>query len=338
MCMRRLIGMAVLILIVIFMAGCGSKNVEDVVGDLNSQLEDLKSYKTNAKLTLQTGENPQQYDVEIWYQDPSYYRIALTSQERNITQIILRNDDGVFVLTPHLNKSFRFQSGWPEKQGQVYLYESLVRSILNDEQRKFDTEDGNYVFEVKADYQNRSLASQKIWITDDLAPLRVEVMDSNAQVLVTVEFSDFQQNVEFENDAFDKDRNMSAAQMVITAMADGKPAIPEGSFGVIRPGYVPEGVKLVSEDLVKGKNGDVVVLKYQGVYNYNLMEERPNAVSVSYPYGVPVDLGFTVGVLTGDQKKTMVWTYDGVEYQLTGELPDSEMVEIAKSVFGQTGK
>ncbi|MBO8171640.1 MAG: DUF4367 domain-containing protein [Bacillaceae bacterium] len=337
--MRRFSRMLIPILVLMLIAvGCGTKSMEDVVGDLDNQLESLKSYKTSGKLTLQTGDTPQQYDMEIWYKKPNYYRIALTSQERNITQIILRNDDGVFVLTPHLNKSFRFQSGWPEKHGQVYLYESLVKSILQDEQRKFEAEDDHYVFEVKADYQNRSLTSQKIWLTEDLLPSRVEVMDTDYNPMVLVEFENFDMNVEFDEDAFDKERNMSAALMVIPAMGDGNEELADDSFGVIHPAYVPEGVTLSSVEQVKEEENDVVVMKYTGVYNYTLMEERPQAASVSYPYGEPVDLGFTFGVLTGDQKKTLVWTYNGVEFKLSGNMPDEEMIQVAKSVYGQSGK
>ena len=52
--------------------------------------------------------------------------------QKDQSQIILRNEEGVFVLTPALNKSFRFQSDWPQNSSQAYLYESLVRDILQD--------------------------------------------------------------------------------------------------------------------------------------------------------------------------------------------------------------
>jgi hypothetical protein len=53
-----------------------------------------------------------------------------------------------------------------------------------------------------------------------------------------------------------------------------------------------------------------------------------------------MDLGETVGVLIGEgDHQTLLWTSDGVDYQLTSaNLPSREMVEIAKSTFGQTGK
>ncbi|WP_369345607.1 DUF4367 domain-containing protein [Caldalkalibacillus mannanilyticus] len=57
---------------------------------------------------------------------------------------------------------------------------------------------------------------------------------------------------------------------------------------------------------------------------------------VTMPSGKPVDLGFTVGVMT---ERSLLWTYDGVDFKLTtGDLPEEEMVSIAQSVFGQSSK
>ncbi len=118
------------------------KDAGAVVKDLDRVINKLDSYQGSGTMVLHTGQQPQEYQVEVWYQNPHYYRIALTNEKKDITQIVLKkNDEGVFVLTPHLNKSFRFQSEWPEKQGQVYLFQSLAHSILNDNDRQFTTDD-----------------------------------------------------------------------------------------------------------------------------------------------------------------------------------------------------
>ena len=324
---------------IVLLAGCGPKGVEDIVSDLDSRIEKMTGYKMKAVLTLQTGKEPQTYNVEVWHNKPDFYRVALTSEERDITQIILRNNEGVFVLTPHLNKSFRFQSGWPENHAQVYLYESLVKSVLNDDARVFTEEDGKYAFDVKADYQNRSLTNQKIWLSENLAPVKVEVMDSNKNVMVSVDIKDFEADAKFNDDSFDKDRNMETSQLMdsIPTMAEGDKQTAS-SFGVIQPSYVPEGVTLAGVDKVQGESGPQVVLRYKGELNYTLIEERPKAATVSLSSGEIVDLGHVVGVLTGDQKKTLTWTYDGVEYMLTGDMPEEEMISVAQSTFDQVGK
>ncbi len=340
---RGILWLALLLFLSVVSAGCfGTKTPEDVVGDLSSNLDKISGYKSNAVLTLQTGSTPQEYDVQVWYEKPTKYRVALTSKQRNITQIILRNDEGVFVLTPHLNKSFRFQSGWPENNGPLYLYETLVHSIVEDNERQLTMENKQYVFEVKANYSgNRSLSKQKIWMTEDFKPTRAEIMDGNMNTLVQIKFSDFTFNPEFDKDAFDKDRNMtSAITSVPTIGGANKPKQPTGQFGVIEPTYMPKGVQQVGIEPVKRNGEQTIVLEYKGEYNYKLMEARPTAATVSYEQGMPLDLEYTIGVLTqtSENKRTLTWELDGVEFTLIGDLPEEEMVNIAKSTYGVGGK
>jgi outer membrane lipoprotein-sorting protein len=318
------------------LAACGGKGEEDVVGDLSAKMDTLESYKADAQLTLSTGEEAQEYDVEVWHQKPHYYRIGLTNKAREITQIILRNDDGVFVLTPHLNKSFRFQSGWPENHGQVYLYESLVRDILTDTNRKFSTDGDQYVFETAANYQNKTITQQKIWLSKELKPTKVQVMDADFKVMVEVNFSNVEFNFAFEGDAFDMERNMQSALLKSMPTMASEQEKNQGSFGTYYPSYVPMNVELVQEDEIATDDGPRMVLKYSGDYTFNIVQERPQAMMVHMPVGKPVDLGFTVGVM-GD--RSLSWTYDGIDFLLSGDnLPEEEMISIAQSVFGQSSK
>lgn len=440
--MRRITWIAAIVIsLAVVLAGCGSKDAGSVVKQLDHVISKLESYQSTGTMTLNTGQEPQVYQVEVWFQDPHYYRISLTNDKKDITQIVLRNDEGVFVLTPHLNKSFRFQSDWPENQGQVYLYQSLVQSIMMDGDRQFTTEENNYVFDVMANYQNASLSRQKIWLDKkDYAPRHVEVLDANAKVMVVVDFNQFQFGKKFDKDSFDMQRNMTSwnVQSLPTAAqpndgktnagtgekaadgkasstsapsskstdgkssdadgkqtganaanggtngtkstdgktpeASGKPAgaspaaghtdtsggkttgasdkpasgsvqggtkagANEVSFGVIEPTYLPKGVTKqdVSEVTLGDNKG--IMLRYSGAYNYTLQEFQPKEQEMLGPEGSWVDLGYTVGVMTGTEKKTLVWTYDGIQYRLSsGDLAQPEMVKIAQSVQDGIGK
>lgn len=174
--MRRTIWvLAIIMSVALVMTGCGKKDAASVVKDLNNVADKLESkqgtYQASGIMTLFTGEQPQEYKVEVWYKNPSYYRISLANVQKDITQIVLRNDEGVFVLTPSMNKSFRFQSDWPDNQGQVYLYQTLVRGIVSDNNRQFVEDGDNYVFEVAANYQSNALVRQKIWLDKRLMSL-----------------------------------------------------------------------------------------------------------------------------------------------------------------------
>lgn len=327
----------IMVALVIFSSGCGGKGEEDVVGDLTQQLDGLTSYKMKAQLTLQTAEEPHEYDVEVWYKKPNYYRIGLINQKRETSQIILRNDDGVFVLTPHLNKSFRFQSGWPENHGQVYLYESLVKDVISDTNRNFSIDNDQYVFEVAANYQSKTLTHQKIYFNKDLTLSKVEVMDADYNVLVNVSFSETEFNYSFEDDAFDMKRNMESALLKSIPTMANQQEEETGSFGTYYPSYTPANVENIEEEVIESAEGDPrVVLRYAGDYHYNIVQERPQAKMVHMPSGEPVNLGYTYGVMGNG---TLSWTYNGVDFLLSSsDLPKEEMIKVAQSVMGQAGK
>lgn len=323
------------------LAACGTKSQGDVVKELNKRLDNLSGYKVNAKMTLKMGEDSQVYNVEIWHKDPTYYRVNLKNAAKDQSQMILRNDEGVFVLTPALNKSFRFQSDWPQNSSQAYLYESLIKDILEDKNAKFSSTKDYYVFETKTRYQNnKMLPFQEIKLNKrDLSPAEVKVMDPDRNTLVTVEFSKTKFNASFDKNDFDMNKNMTRAQLNLPAMAKVK----DNAFTVKYPTAQIPGTKLKEEKNVKVEDGKRVVLTYDGKKPFTLMQEKLSVKpasatpATSTPIeGQPVDLGFTIGALTDH---SISWSQDGVDYMLASKkLTKDELIEVAGSVQGDMGK
>ncbi|OIJ21539.1 DUF4367 domain-containing protein [Anaerobacillus alkalidiazotrophicus] len=320
------------------LAGCGEKTQEDIIEELGENIKNMTGYKAEATMTLETGKDPQQYVVEIWHKNPNYYRVALNNANKDQSQIILRNDEGVFVLTPALNKSFRFQSDWPENNSQVYLYESLVNDILMDPERIFTANDEHYVFQTKTNYTNKNLQQQEITLNKkDLTPVSAKIMDVELKVLVNVEFEDFELNASFNEGDFDMDRNMTGAQLEsLPAMAQESDEPLVVSF----PMYVPDGTVLNDSKEVNIEDGKRVILTYTGDQDFTLIQQKSRVQQASTPMhitdGEPVDLGFTVGALTSEaQTKSINWSYDGVDFFLASkDLSTEEMISIARSVYG----
>lgn len=367
--MRRITwALVIVICLSAVLSGCGKKDADGVVKDLDKVVTKLESYQGSGTMTLHTGDKPQEYKVEVWYQNPSYYRIALTNAQKDITQIVLKNDQGVYVLTPSLNKSFRFQSDWPENQGQVYLYQTLVRSILSDNTRQFVSDKDSYVFDVAANYNTHALVRQKIWLAkNDYAPKQVQVSDAEAKVVVEVKFDKFNFDAKFDDKSFDMQHNLDTAgqhskgtllevdengMLVEGKEASGPDAEDQGAeaqgpaapalsepFGVILPTYLPEGVVYKDDKVVDDSDRSSVLLRYDGTYQFTLAESRSPDRTASLVAGTVIDLGFTAGLLTGDELQTLTWTMDGLEFRITSDnLPVSEMVKIAASMEEQTGK
>ena len=156
------------------------------------------------------------------------------------------------MLTPALNKSFKFQSEWPENSSQAYLYESLIKDITEDKSATFKEMDNQYIFETKTRYQNnKMLPYQQIVLNKkDLSPVSVKVMDSDKNVLVTVEFSNVKFNTSFDKDAFEMEKNMTSAQLEVPVMAEVK----DRSFSVKYPADM-NGMSLLEQKEVKTDNG-----------------------------------------------------------------------------------
>jgi len=333
-----LVGLLLSIFFIVSLTACGDQSQEDVRKALDEKMEDLTSYKAEAKMTLTTGSEPQVYNVEIWYQQPSYYRVNLKNAQKDQNQMILRNDEGVFVLTPALNKSFRFQSDWPKNSSQAYLYESLVKDILNDSSAVFKKTKNHYVFETKTNYQNsKMLPKQEITLNKkDLSPAVVKVMDTDMNPLLTVEFSKVEFNPKFDKDAFDTAKNMTMAQLDVPTMAEGN----DGVFEVMYPLDLPAGVEPTEEKEIATEDGKRIILTYSGEKSFTLIQEKarvlPATSTAMFVEGEPIDLGFAIGALT---ENSLSWSYKGVDFMIaSNDLTSEEMMMIARSVQGTSVK
>jgi len=330
--------LAVVFAAILALSACGSKSQEDVVQDLNGKLEKLSGYKATAEMTLKMGTEPQNYDIEIWHNKPDYYRVQLKNSKKDQSQMILRNNDGVFVLTPTLNKSYKFQSDWPKNSSQAYLYESLVKDILQDKSAKFKVTKNTYVFETKTRYQNNKMLPYQEISFDKrtLTPKSVKVMDTNKNTLVSVKFTKVQFNAKFDKNAFDTKKNLTSASFekapkdVKVSGTEFSVKYPEAKVG-----------KLYEEKQINTANGKRVIITYTGDKPFTLIQEKATvssnkAMEVTAMSGDMVDLGFVVGEIT---KNSISWTQDGVNYMIaSNKLSQDEMIEIAESVQGQPVK
>jgi len=128
-----------LVLVISFIiCGCGKKGVNDVIKSFEKKVNSVKSYSITGLMEITSNEETYSYDVFVDYKYEDYYKVTLVNKINDHEQIILKNDDGVYVVTPALNKSFKFQSEWPLNSSQSYLLKSLVNDIKNTEDPKVE--------------------------------------------------------------------------------------------------------------------------------------------------------------------------------------------------------
>lgn len=334
--------MRILIMIgfVFLLAACGEASQEKVMKKLNNKIEEMKGYKVKAEMKMNTGEEAQTYMIDVWHKKKDFYRVALShDKDEKGNQMILKNEDGVYVLTPSLNKSFKFQTEWPHNSSQPYLLQSLVEDIKKDPEAKFETSESHYIFHTKTNYQsNNNLPYQEIHIDKkSYTPTLVKVMDTDNKPLVEVQFSKFEMDPTFKEKDFVLEENMMTNHALadITASSD----LSDDMFTFLFPDYTA-GAELTEKKEVALDNGERLILTYKGNKNFTLVEERRDTIpALSSPQEVEgdiVNLGHTIGVLTSN---SIEWFYQGVNYYLASdELTKEELIEIAQSVTGKEVK
>src|SRR5690625_1400334 len=169
----------------------------------------MNGYKVTAQMTMNTGKEARNYDIDVWYKkgETDFYRVGLENETEEGSQVILKNEEGVFVLTPALQKSFKFQSEWPENSSQPYLYQSIVNDVLLDKEASFTENEDHYVFVTKTNYQNNTnLPYQEVYFDKkSYTPTGVKIMDKDQNVLVEVTFQEIEMNPKFAETDFNRE-------------------------------------------------------------------------------------------------------------------------------------
>lgn len=321
---------------ILLLAGCGDKSQESVVKKIDHTLAGLEGYKLAAEMTMNTGKEARHYVVDIWYKkdEEDFYRVGLENEAEDGGQVILKNKEGVFVLTPSLKKSFKFQTDWPGNNSQPYLYQSLVHDVLSDKEAVFSATDTHYVFETKTNYQNNTnLPYQEVYFDKKTyAPTAVKVLDKDKNVLVEVAFTHLDVDPAFTKEDFDRETILedTLAEMSVSNIEEPK------ELAVTFP-LETLGSELVEKEEVALEDGERVIMTFKGERNFTLVQEQqvtqPTASLVEEVQGEVVSVGNSIGALT---ENTLEWTEQGIDYYLASEdMTIEELIEVATSIEGK---
>ena len=196
----------VILLSILILTGCGAKKSTDILKEFKDNINKKDSYVIKGEMVIVSNEDKFTYDVEASNKENKYYKVNLVNKTNNHEQVILKNEEAVYVVTPSLNKSFKFQSDWPNNGSQAYLLDSLVRDIENDNEANTEKNDDGYVITSKVNYPNNSnLVKEKLYIDKDYKLKKVEVLDSDENVKITFEVKNIDYNPKFNDEYFDLD-------------------------------------------------------------------------------------------------------------------------------------
>ena len=197
---------------VILLAGCGNNNKDAIIKKWSKKVDGMDSYLMKGTLEIYRNEDLYTYDLESAYLKKDKFRVGLTNKTNNHEQIILKNDKGVYVVTPSLNKSFKFQSEWPYNNSQIYLLQPLLIDLKNDDKVTLEEKDGKYILTAKVNYINdKNLTKEKIYLDKNLNLKKVEVLDDNDDVIMRLKVTKIETNNNFDDRYFDIDETYNTS-------------------------------------------------------------------------------------------------------------------------------
>ena len=309
----------------LLLTGCGKYDESSIINNLEKKIKN--GYKLSGSLNVINNDENYDYDIDV-YKNKDNYKVILTNKSNDHTQVILKNKDGVYVLTPALNKSFKFQSDWPYNNSQIYLLGALVNDLKNDNDLVLNKKDDKYIFKSKVNYVNNTkLSYQKVVLGNNLDFEKVIVYDKDGIEAMTMVFDNIDYSYKFKKNDFDLDTiiDNSEEELHKTGNLDD----------VIYPLYIPSGTKLVNEDKINKDNGQRVIMNYDGDKSFLLVEETSdvfNEFTIIPTIGEPYLLMDTLGVATSN---SLSWTSGGIDYYLVSAvMSQNELVEIAQSISG----
>ncbi|MBR2678884.1 MAG: outer membrane lipoprotein carrier protein LolA [Bacilli bacterium] len=315
----------VIIFFCLFLTGCNKYNQKNIVEDMNKKIKN--GYKLSGNLSVVNNDETYDYTVDVSY-NKGYYKVVLKNTLNDQKQVILKNKEGVYLLTPALNKSFRFQSDWPYNNSQIYLLDMLINDIKSDKKAVVKTNNNEIIIETKVNYpNNNSLKRQKIVLDKKLKPKAVKVYDKDGIEKMNIKFNKVSYSPKLTKDEFNIDKLVSKKNTETTKTGKLE--------DIVYPLFLPTGTKLTKEEKIEKQNGERVIMNYDGEKSFLLVEETTevfNEFTVIPTIGEPYQLMDTLGVMTNN---SLSWTSSGIDYYLVSDVMDTtELIEIAESITG----
>lgn len=338
----------ILLVGVFLLSGCGKTSESSIIKDLEKKINNSKSYYIEGTLEIVNNEDLYTYDVKVSYAKGDNYKVNLTNKVNNHEQVILRNSDWVYVVTPRINKSFKFQSDWPYNNSQVYLLKPLLDDILSDENRTFTKDGDNYKIVVAANYpNNEKLVKQEILLDKEANIKKVTVMDTNGTAQITMNFDKIDLSSKFNDNYFDlkeiidvkeetpSDNKTTENNTNTNTDKDKTTETKQTSTieDVIYPMYLPVNTYLSNKEKVSKDNGERLILTFDGDNPFMLIEE-----TVTYEkehlivptYGELELMASTVAIVNDN---SVNWIDNNIEYYVVSDkLSKSELLDIARSI------
>lgn len=337
---RRKLSLIVIAIFALMLAACGGTitKQEDVMKELAKISSEMESYHLEAELIVDHDGMAQTYYVEVWFQKPELYKVALKNDSREVSQIIIKNDEGVHVINPYMNKVFKFSKDWPHAQGQLYLYQTLLNNIIQADSLEYEYKEDAYYFAYEVE-NGQYVAKQEIILEEGFYPKSAMMSDDTETFKITVNFENFEANLKLAETEFVVDEQLKSSVEEGTDATATMASLSE-NWTPLQPEYVPAGMTLKSMRVLQEGNVNYAVLQYAGDDTNFTIIQKPDMTLSSFARadGQLLELYGKVAMLTSGASPTLQWYDQGIEFTLSGNISLIEMEKLATTVYSPAMK
>ncbi len=317
----------VMLISILLLTSCAKTSEDKLIKKFQNDVNSSKSYILKGSLEIINDEDNFSYSVEVGYKKKDMYKVKLVNAITNHEQVILKNKDGVYVITPSLNKSFKFQSEWPNNSSQAYILSSILSDLEKTENKNYSEDKDYLILTTDVTYPNNNdLLYQKLYFDKDYNLVKCEVYNSDNKLRIKFVVSSIDLKANLDDNYFNVennvDSNLKAENQVINPLNE-----------IIYPLYIPSDTYLSSKETIATDNGSRAILTFSGKKDFVVIEE-PTVMKSEFEtipvYGEPIMMNGNVGALSGN---SIYFTLDNIDYYIAGnDLSSEELLSVASSL------
>ena len=318
----------ILLALLFLVTGCKDKLLSNnTIESVTKYLSSLDSYELKGDMTIHRENKDVNINVTVSYLNPNYYKVCFNNQNGN-EQLIVKNDDGVFVLTPSLNKEFKFDSEWPLNSSHAYLLSGLANDIKSDSASTFSLDGDTAIISSNLSNKNDGATNLKLYFNvKNNNPEKAILLDDNGNEKVVMKFTDFTPNKSLSKDMFNTKLIMDEKNSTKESTEGNNDE--QTSSIAITAGYVCDGAVLESNVV----NGDLTVLCYSGEKNYTIVVNKATVYPASVAIDEYLELDFIESGLLLIGSNLARFFINGIEVSIyTNDLTTEEVLAIASDI------
>ena len=286
----------------------------------------LTSYLLEGDMEITKGEDIKSYAIAVKYlkeQDQDYFSVSFTDKDLNQTQEIIRNKEGVYVITPALNQIFKFEGNWPTNSIKPYLLQSM-NEIMQEESIQCEKSDDGYKVTAEVSYpNNKNFVQQEMFFDQDAKISYLEIFNSDHVSQLKIAFSKVEYEPNLTVEDFTVPQQLEKSTASSNVMEEDLPLLPMETLDAT----------LTNSSTLENDGTLQHILEYSGEKSFTIVEQLAKSEDTTQTIIMSGDLVDAISLLgryDGTQMSTVI---DSIQYTIYSEdLDEQEMAAVLSSM------